>query len=98
MSKVRLTSYVLISYKPTELMPANHDAQNLRGTLADRQQPLVAIDSLDRELLAVAIATEDLDRVAANFFADLGGEELGHRRLLAKGPRLIFEPSGLVDQ
>ena len=49
-------------------MPADHHAQDLRCALADRQQALVAIDPLDWEFLAVAIAAKDLDRVAAGLF------------------------------
>ena len=62
---LRITFYGLVSDEPTKHMPPDHHAQNLRGALADRQQALVAVDPFDRELLAIAIAAEYLDRVAA---------------------------------
>ena len=78
-------------------MPPNHHAQNLGCAFANRQQPLVAVQPLDRIFLAVAIAAKHLDGVAAGFLGHLRGVQLGHCGLLAERPALVFQPRGLVN-
>src|SRR6266545_3383537 len=88
---------VLVSDKTTQHVPPDHHAQDLRCALADRQQALVAIDPLDRKLLAIAIPTKHLNRVAAGLFGHFRRKQLGHGSMLRKRPPLILQPGRLVD-
>src|SRR5207248_1145216 len=69
---------------PASLQPklARDDGQlDLRRPLGDGHEARVAPKALDRELGDVAVAAEDLHRLPGDPLGDLGGEQLGHRRL-----------------
>src|SRR4051812_29960124 len=60
-------------------------ALNIAAALVDLAHPHIAIEPLDREIGEIAIAAMDLDRVRGDALGHLGGEQLGHRRLLQAG-------------
>src|SRR6476469_1164800 len=60
----------------TEQRPGDHEALDLRRPLVDLRDLGVAVVALGRELLGVAVAAEDLDRLAGPVAGDAGGEEL----------------------
>ena len=76
----------------------NHPAQNLRGALADGEQARVAVHTLDGKLLAVAIATKDLNGITADPLRDFRGVEFRHGSGTGDGQPPIFQPGGLVDR
>src|SRR5258707_9233228 len=49
-----------------EHAPRDHQPLNLAGAFADGHQPLIAVDALYREFLAVTVAAMNLDRVEAH--------------------------------
>src|SRR4051794_5777317 len=71
---------------------------DLAGALVDLGDLGVAVVALDRELLGVAVAAEDLDRLAGDLAGRLGGEQLGLRAL--DGVRLagLLEARGAPGQ
>src|SRR5919205_3803594 len=82
----------------TEDRPRDDDALDLARALVDLGDLRVAVVALDRELLRVPVAAEDLDRLAGLPAGRLGGEELRLRALLAVRPALLPEPRGAVDE
>ena len=66
-------------YLPAEHVARDHHALDLRGALVDLQQLRVAHQLLDRVLLRVAVAAEDLDRVGRAAHRRVGAVRLGVR-------------------
>src|SRR4051812_47978078 len=60
-----------------EQRPSDDDALDLRGPLVDLRDLRVAVVALDRELFRVAVAPEDLNRLAGHATGHPGREELG---------------------
>src|SRR4051794_32115456 len=61
--------------------PRDHQPLDLRGPLVDLGDLGVAVVALGRELLRVAVAAEDLDRLARLAARNAAGEQLGLRAL-----------------
>src|SRR5215204_6042470 len=83
-----------------EYLTSNHEPLDLRGALVDLEQLGVAHELLDRVLLDVAIAAEDLDRVRRNLHRRVCGEALGEGRVergLA-AIAVVQHPSGLPGE
>src|SRR5918995_837693 len=64
-----------------EYLTRDHEPLNLRSALVDLEQLRVAHELLDRVLLDVAVAAEDLDGVCGDFHRRVCGEALGERRV-----------------
>src|SRR3546814_17639458 len=60
--------------------PQKVERLNAIGSFMDRVQTVVAIQTLDRIVARVAVATEHLDRELVGFQAELAGPGLGDRR------------------
>src|ERR1700754_2357939 len=73
-------------------------ALDLGSALVDLGHLRVAVVAFHRELARVAIAAEDLDRVARDAAGDGRGEELGLRALDRVGMPRVLRPRGLVDE
>src|SRR6185437_6985396 len=71
---------------------------DLARSLVDLGDLRVAVVALDRELLRVAVAAEDLDRLARLPPRHLGGEELGLRAGLGVRQVVLLQPRGAVDE
>src|SRR4051794_19886328 len=59
----------------------DHEALDLARAFVDLGDLGVAVVALGREVLGVAVAAEDLDRLAGPMAGDAAGEELGLRAL-----------------
>src|SRR5436309_9978434 len=59
----------------------DHEPLDLTGALVDLEQLGVAHQLLDRVLLDVAVAAEDLHRVGRHLHRGVGGEALRERRV-----------------
>src|SRR5829696_6916215 len=79
-------------------LPCDHEPLNLRGPLVDLEQLGVAHELLDRILLDVAVAAEDLDCVGGHLHRRVRGEALRERRLQRRALALVEEPRRLPDQ
>src|SRR5207253_11408745 len=73
-------------------------ALDLARPLVDLRDLGVAVEALDRELLCVAVAAEDLDRLGRLPPRHLRGEQLGLRPLLGVRPALLLPPRGPIDE
>src|SRR6188472_272614 len=62
-------------------LPGDDQPLDLRGPLVDLEQLRVAHQLLDRVLLDVAVAAEDLDGVGGDLHRRVGGEPLRERGL-----------------
>src|SRR5215207_2363987 len=79
-------------------LPCDHEPLNLRGPLVDLEQLGVAHELLDRILLDVAVAAEDLDCVGGHLHRRVRGEALRERRLQRRALALVEEPRRLPDE
>src|SRR5690606_13851746 len=75
-------------------LSGNNQLEDLRGALADLHQPGIPPVPLHHAVPGVAQPTVDLDGRVGGPGGRLGGEELGHGRLLAEGAPLVLEPGG----
>src|SRR5438445_4205985 len=66
---------------PLQELAPDHHALDLGGALADQQKRRVAVQALYLELLRVAVAAVDAQRLLDAEAACLGREQLGHPRL-----------------
>src|SRR6266498_5838168 len=73
----------------------DHEALDLRGALVDLVQLGVPHQLLDRVLLHVAVAAENLDGVGRDLHADVGREPLRIAGLQRRAHALIDHPRGL---
>src|SRR5439155_5859527 len=71
---------------------------DLAGALVDLGHLRVAVVPLHRELTGVAVAAEDLDRLAGPVPGDPRGEELRLRALHGVRAAGLLEPGGAPDQ
>src|SRR4051794_11107162 len=79
--------------------PRDDDALDLVGALVDLGDLGVAHVALDRILLDVAVAAEDLDGLDGDAHRVVGGEELGHRAVLGqRGLAAVGHRARLVEQ
>src|SRR5947208_12796135 len=76
----------------------DHEPLDLARPLVDLGDLRVAVVALDRELLRVAVAAEDLDRLAGLAARHLGREELRLRAGLGVRPLRLLQPRGAVDE
>src|SRR6188474_1886545 len=76
----------------------DHEPLDLRGALVDLEQLRVAHELLDRVLLDVAVAAEDLDRVGGHLHRRVGGETLRERGLQRRALALVVQPCRLPDE
>src|SRR5215216_7910613 len=74
--------------------PRDHQPLDLRRPLVDLGDLGVAVVALGRELLRVAVAAEDLDRLAGLAAGDRAGEQLRLRALDAVRVPGLLEPRG----
>src|SRR5688500_616562 len=81
-----------------EYFLGDHEPLDLRGSLVDLEQLRVAHQLLDRVLLHVAVAAEDLDGVGRHLHRRVGREALGERRLERRALALVVQPRGLPDE
>src|SRR4249919_91519 len=81
----------------TEMASDDHPLHLIRA-LADLEDLLVAVETLDGRLLHVAEAAVDLESRVRDPVRELAGEELRHRGLTRERPALVLEPRGLVDE
>src|SRR5256885_14009861 len=79
-------------------LPSDHQPLDLRSALVDLEQLRVAHQLLDRVLLHVAVAAEDLDGVGRDLHRRVGCEALRERRLERRSLALVVEPGGLPDE
>src|SRR6266545_3603447 len=73
----------------------DHEALDLGGALVDLVQLGVPHQLLDRVLLHVPVATEDLDGVRRDLHADVGGEALGVGGLQRRAHSAVDHPRRL---
>ena len=78
----------------TEQGTSDDEPLDLARALVDLGDLGVAVVALRRELLGVAVAAEDLDRLAGLAAGDRGGEELGLRALDAVRAAGLLQPRG----
>src|SRR6201997_5400350 len=78
----------------------DHEPLDLRRALVDLEQLRVAHQLLDRVLLDVAVAAEDLDGVRWYLHSGVGGEPLREGRVKRRVPTeaLVEHPGGLPAQ
>src|SRR4051812_35530882 len=57
------------------------DAHDLVGAFEDLVHPQIAQIALDREILEIAVAAMQLQRLVGDMKTGIGGEALGHRAL-----------------
>src|SRR5436190_18982801 len=76
----------------------DHESLDLARPLVDLRDLRVAVVPLDRELLGVAVAAEDLDRLGRLAPRDLGRVELRLRPLLRVRQALPAAPRRAVDE
>src|SRR5580765_450173 len=93
----RATATTLIAAWEEDLL-CDDEPLDLRRPLVDLEELRVAHQLLDRVLLHVAVAAEDLHRVRRHFHGHVGGEALGKRRLQGRALALIVEPGRLPDE
>src|SRR3954468_10089929 len=74
--------------------PRDHEPLDLRRPLVDLGDLGIAVVALGRELLRVAVAAEDLDRLARPVPRHPRGEELGLRALDRVRAPSVLEPRG----
>src|SRR3954452_19993530 len=86
------------AHRLAEERPRDHEPLDLRRPLVDLGDLGVAVVALGRELLRVAVAAEDLDRLAGLAAGDGGGEELGLRALDGVGPARLLQARGAPDE
>src|SRR5262249_5696093 len=79
-------------------LAGDHETLDLRGALVDLEQLGVAHQLLDRVLLDVAVAAEDLHRVRGDLHRGVGGEALRVRRLQRRPLALVEQPRRLPDE
>src|SRR5829696_3833782 len=79
-------------HRLAEQRPRDDEALDLRGALVDLGDLGVAVVALGRELLRVAIAAEDLDRLARLAAGDGRCEQLGLRALDGVRAAGLLEP------
>src|SRR3954451_1731192 len=82
----------------TEQSARYHQALDLARALVELGDLRVAVVALGGELLGVAVAAEDLDRLAGLAAGDGGGEELGLRPLDGVGAAGVLQARGAVGQ
>src|SRR6266516_6855531 len=75
----------------SQKMPGDDQPLDLGGALVDRGDLRVAEVALDGRLAHVAVAAVDLDRLGRHPHRGLGGEQFGHRGLLAMGLAGVLE-------
>src|SRR3954471_7011789 len=87
------TNGSLIGRRHEELF-RDHEPLDLRGALVDLEQLRVAHELLDRVLLDVAVAAEDLHGVRRRLHRHVGGEALRERRVKRRlaAPALVEHP------
>ena len=73
----------------------DHEALDLGGALVDLEELRVAHQLLDRVLLHVAVAAEDLDRVGRHLHRRVGGEALRERRVQRRALAAVDQPRRL---
>src|SRR5262249_13988136 len=71
-----------------EQLSGDHEPLDLRRALVDLEELGVAHELLDRVLLHVPVAAEDLDGVRRDLHARVGGEALRVGRLQGRAPAL----------
>src|SRR5919109_5325225 len=76
----------------------DHEPLDLARPLVDLGDLRVAVVALDRELLRVAVAAEDLDRLARVAAGHLRREELRLRALLGVREALLLAPGGAIRE
>src|ERR687898_1469147 len=79
-------------------LPCDHEPLDLRGAFVDLEQLRVAHELLDRVLLDVAVAAEDLDCVGRDLHCHVGCEPLRERRLEGRALAVVEQPGGLPDE
>src|SRR5919106_2934480 len=79
-------------------LPRDHDPLDLARALVDLGDLRVAVVPLDRELLRVAVAAEDLDRLGGLTAGHLRREELRLRTGLGMRLAALLQPGGAVDE
>src|SRR5882672_2591939 len=62
----------------------------------DRPDLCISVELLDRVILRIAVAPEQLDRERGHPLGDLRGEQFRHRRFFRIGLTRVFEPSRVV--
>src|SRR5262245_62464887 len=82
----------------SQQLAGDHQPLDLAGALADGGELHVAEVLLGRVVLDESVAAEDLDAVLGCADSNLGGIELGHRRLERHLPSLILQPCGAVGE
>src|SRR5215218_9487150 len=92
----RARSAKLISRK--ENLARDDEALDLRGAFVDLEQLRVAHELLDRILLDVAVAAEDLHCVRGHLHRRVGREPLGIRRLECGALPPVEHPRSLPGQ
>src|SRR5918999_2446275 len=78
-------------------LPSDDQPLDLRGALVDLEQLRVAHEILDRILLDVAVAAEDLDGVGRDLHGRVRREPLGERGLERRALALVEQPRCLPD-
>src|SRR5207249_11430800 len=78
--------------------PRDHQPLYLARPLVDLGDLRVAVVPLDRELLRVAVAAEDLDRLARLAASHLRGEELRLRARLGVREVVLLQPRRAMDE
>src|SRR6266511_906538 len=79
-------------------LAGDHEPLDLRGSLVDLKQLRVPHQLLDRVLLHVAVAAEDLDGVGRDLHRRVGGEPLCERRLQRRAIALVEQSAGLPGE
>src|SRR5215211_9465300 len=76
----------------------DHEPLDLARALVDLGDLRVAVVALGRELLRVAVAAEDLDRLAGLAARDRAREQLRLRTRLGVRPPLLLQPGSAEDE
>src|SRR6266581_4014648 len=83
---------------PLEDVARDHQPLDLARAFVDLGDLRVSVVALDRELLRVAVAAEDLDRLAGLAARHLRGEELRLRARLRVRLVVLLQPRRAMDE
>src|SRR5204862_6524792 len=92
------TSLREIALAEGEDRAGDHEPLDLARALVDLRDLGVAVEALHRELLRVAVAAEDLDRLGSLPPRHLRCEQLCLRAFLGMRSALLLQPRGPVDE
>ena len=85
-------------FRPRQQAVGDDPHLDFGGTLENLGQPRIAPVALEREILGIAVAAVDLQRLAGDALGHFGGKQLRHRGFLVTSAVRIYFISDEVRQ